>query len=127
ARRHHQAMHALAEFGIALILGIEIGARAAISRLPCFAAIARIEHTRRRDADPDLLRIARMRNERMEDEAGAARVPFRPRRVIAQPFDRAPALRIVARQEQACRLHAGVKPARAEREAPDRFDRLLAL
>src|SRR5262249_2513389 len=62
-----------------------------------------------------------------EDQPRPARLPFRPRRVIAQPLDLAPAPTVIAREEETGRLNAGVQPAAAWRETPHRFDRLLAL
>src|SRR5690606_27175927 len=53
ARRLHEAVHALAEFGIALVLWHEIGTGAFVARLPRPTTVLSIEDAGRRDADPD--------------------------------------------------------------------------
>src|SRR5579864_3303707 len=80
---HHQAVHALAEFGVALVLGEKIGPGPAIAGLPGLAPVRGVEDTGRGDSDPDLPFIARMRHERVQDQAAAARLPLRPRSVVS--------------------------------------------
>src|SRR5690606_19917160 len=75
ARRQHEAVHALADLGIALVLRVEVGARTAVARLPRLAAVGGVEHAGRRDPDPDFPSVAGMRHDRVQDEAAAARLP----------------------------------------------------
>ena len=79
ARRHDQAMHALAEFRVVLALRKEVGARAAVARLPGLAAVGGVKDAGRRNADPDLPVVLGVQNQRMQDQPGAARIPVRPR------------------------------------------------
>ena len=128
ARRLHEAVHALAELRIALLLRQVVGARAAVARLPGLAAVGGVEHAGRRDPDPDLPLVALVGNQRVQDQPGAARLPVRPRRMVAQ------ARRHAARSGRHPRCGTG-RPARrrhrgsrspAARLQTD-LDRLLAL
>ena len=126
ARRHHQAVHALAEFRVVLAFRKEVGARALVARLPGRAAVGGVKHAGRRDADPDLPLVLGMQDKRMQDQPGAARVPVRPRRMFLQPVEMLPGLSLVVAPEQAGRLHAGIEHAVALGQAPHRLDRLGA-
>src|SRR5713226_9920722 len=98
--RHDEAMHALAVFRVVLSGRQEVGPGAAVARFPRLAAIGGVEHAGRGDGDPELPRVARMGDERMQDEPAAARRPFRPRWVVAQSGDMPPrAAAIVAAEE----------------------------
>ena len=118
--RHHQAVHALAEFRIALLLGQEVGARAAVARLPGVAAVGGVEHAGRGDADPDLLRVvADASTSECRISPAPPRLPVRPRRVFAQAVDMPPGLAAVVAAEQPGRLDAGVEAAvRRRRSRP---------
>ena len=128
SRRHHQAVHALAELRIVLALGQEIGPRAAVARLPALAAVGAVEHAGRGDADPDLPAVLGMEEQRVQDEPGAAGVPLRPRRVLLQPFDMPP--RLAARRRsgtgrRAARRHrARRSSARGSRRSSSALRRL---
>src|SRR6185312_9830679 len=78
AGRHHQAVHALAMFRVALSLREKVGARPLVARLPALAAIGAVKHAGGGNGDPELPRIGGMRHDRMQDEAAAARLPARP-------------------------------------------------
>src|SRR6202022_3694895 len=78
---HHEAVHALAVMGVVLSPRQEIGTRAPVAGLPGLAAVGRVEDAGGRDADPDLLVVLRMENERMQNHPAAARLPVGPRRV----------------------------------------------
>src|SRR4051794_10692632 len=84
-RRHHEAMHALTVVGIVVPLGQEIGSGPPVARLPCLAPVYRVEDTACRDPDPDLRFILGVKDERMQHQPAAARLPLGPRWVIAQP------------------------------------------
>src|SRR4029079_11253925 len=90
AGRHHQTVYALAEFRIVLSFGQEVGAGATVARLPRLAAVPGVEDARGRDAHPDLLLVFGMRDDGMEDEAGATRVPVLAAWVMLQALDVAP-------------------------------------
>ena len=111
-------MHALAEFGVALVLGQEVGAGALVARLPGLAAIGAVEHAGRRDADPDALVVFGIDHERMQDQPGAAGLPVLARGMLLQPVDMVPGLAAVVAGEKARRLHAGIKAAVARGQAP---------
>ena len=87
---------------------------------------ARVEHAGRRDADPDLVLVMRMDDQRVQDQAGAAGMPVFARRVVPQSLDMRPGLAPIVAAEQAGRLHAGIEAAVARGEAPHRLDRLFA-
>src|SRR6185437_14999070 len=110
ARRHHQAMHALAELRV-FVVGHEVRARAAIARFPSGAAIAGVKDARRRNADPELLPVAWVRHQRMQDEAAAARDPFRPRGMVAQAADMVPVLSAIIAAKEPGRLDTGIERA----------------
>src|SRR5690606_17413823 len=129
SRRRHEAVHALPELRITLVLRIEVGARAAVTRLPGLASVGSVEDARRRDRHPKLLLVLRVRHQTVEDEPGAARLPLRPRRMVAQAGQVVPRCAAVVAAEQPCRLHPGIKglsgtPGR-RRQAPHHLDRLL--
>src|SRR3546814_8461521 len=77
---HHDAVDALAQFGIALALRHEIAAGALVARRPGLAAVRRVEHAGRRDADPELPGLTRVRDDGMQDQPAAARLPLGDRK-----------------------------------------------
>src|SRR5690606_30639013 len=124
--RLHEAVHALAEFGIALVLRHEIGTGAFVARLPRPTTVLSIEDAGRRDADPDAGFVGRIGYERMQDQARPARVPFRPGGMISQALDMPPAFAAIVACKQARGLDARVERAVASSQAPHRLNRLLA-
>ena len=121
-------MDALAELRITLILRVVVTARALVARLPALAAILGVEHAGGGDAGPQLLRIGRVRHQRVQDQPAAARHPAITGRMRVQPRHRHPALAAIGAAEQARRLHPGIEAAIGRPgQAPDRLYRLLAL
>ncbi len=86
-----------------------------------------MKHADGGNADPHLARVARIRHDRMQDEARPARGPFRPGRVPAQAFDMPPCRARVFADEQSRRLDARVDAAMRARHAPGGFDRRFTL
>ena len=125
-RRHHQAMHALAELRVALLFRQEIAACAAVARLPGRAAVLRVKNAGRGDRNPHALFVGRIGHDGMEDQSARARLPLRARWVIAQPAHMRPGLTVILADEQARGLDARVEPAMRRREAPSGAHRLLA-
>src|SRR5665213_539941 len=117
-------MHALAEFGVFAFFRQEVASRALVARFPRRAAIGCMEYAGGGNADPELPPVVRMKNQRMQDQPAAARLPVRPRRMIAQAGDVVPGLAGIVAAKQSRRLDTGVKASRALCHAPDRLDRL---
>ena len=115
ARRHGQVVHALAGLGVALLLGQEVAARAAVAGLPGPAAVRGVEHAAGRDRDPELLRVLGMGHQRVQDQPAAAGLPVRPRGMLAQAGDVAPGPAAVVAAEQARGLDPGIDGVAARR------------
>ena len=101
---------------------VEVGAHALVAQVPGLAAIGRLERAHRRDADPHPVVVGWMGHDRVQAQAAVARLPLRPRRVLAQACDVAPGLPAVIAAEQAGRLDAGIERAVRGRQVPDRRD-----
>src|SRR5690606_21861276 len=108
AGRHDHAMHALSVFGVSLILRQVVTPYAFIAGLPRLTAIFSVEHSSRRNGDPHLLLVGGMENDGMKDQATAAWLPIRPRRVIAEPRNVLPRPAAIIAAEEARRLDTGI-------------------
>ena len=89
--------------------------KAAIDRLPCFAAIVSAKCTGRRDRDEDPIRISRIDNDAVQAHAAGAGLPVRPGAVTAQSGKLVPCLPAVGGTEQCGIFNAGVNRVRIRR------------
>ena len=127
ARRERQVVHALAELGITLSLGQKIAARARIARTPGFAAVLRVKHTDRGDADPEATHVGGIGNDGVQHKADPARLPLRARGVSAQTLHLAKTLAAIAADKKPRRLDADVQPPVRGMSHPGALHRRLAL
>ena len=74
----------------------------------------------------NLVVVVGMRQQRVQDQPGAAGVPMRPRRMLLQALDVLPGLAAVVGAEQPGGLDPGIEAAVARSHAPHRLDRLGA-
>src|SRR3954464_5728460 len=111
AGRERQPVHALAVFRVALALRQEVAADTAVAGLPGLTAIRGMEDTSAGDPDPELPCVRWVRQQRVQDQPAAARLPMRPRGVIAQPGDMMPDGAAILAAEQSGRLDPGVERA----------------
>ena len=122
---------------------VEVGADAAVARLPGRAAVLRLEDADRRDADPRPLRVGRVGDDRVQDEAAGAGLPGRsrsrgssgPRRATRSRRGRRCGTGRPARRRRACRRRGswpGSRPwrsgwaCRRRRGRPRRVGQALA-
>ena len=103
--RHHQAMDALAEFGITLLLGQVNRQRVPRLRGSQLSPPSAVWNTPAAEMPTQIWSVSLgMRHERMQDQPAAAGLPVRPRRMVAQAGDMLPGLAIVVAAEQPGRL-----------------------
>src|SRR5690606_14277309 len=126
-RRHDDTVYTLTKFRVFLIIRHIVRAGTAIARRPRFSGVGRIKNTGRGNRDPNLIFIIRVRNDGMQDETTAARLPLWPRWMLSQASNVRPGLSAVIAAKKAGRLDTCEKriPLTA-REAPCRLDRILA-
>src|SRR5947209_4206285 len=92
---HGDMVHAVADLRI-LIRDI-LRAQSAVDRLPILPAIVGAEGARRRDGNPNPLRIAGIENDGVQTQAARARLPFRASAMAAQAGEFLPVLSAVGR------------------------------
>ena len=104
-RVHRDAVHAVPDLGVAV--GDAFGVQTAVRGLPRLAAVVGAEHAGRRDRDEHAVGVGRIDHDRVQAHAAGARLPRRPRTVLAQSGELVPLVAAVDGAEQRRVLDAG--------------------
>ena len=103
-------MDAVAHLGVRV--GDAVRDEALVDRLPRGAAVVAAERARRRDRDHDPLRVRRIEQDGVQAQTAGARLPLRPRPVLAQAGQLVPRRAAVGGAEHRGVLDAGVDRVR---------------
>ena len=111
-------VHALAELGVLLALGQELGPDALVARRPRAAVVGGLVDAAGRDRDGHRRRVGRVRKDRVEGLAAEAGAPLGSLRVVPQGLLEGEVLAAVGRAPDGAGLGAGLHDVRLDARGP---------